>query len=206
MSQPSFHLEQIFGSKTRARLLALFLQSQETPFYVRELTRKIDAQLNSVRREIKNLVDFGILLEQEHAAETPKPKTLSEKKKYYVVNKECPLYQDLRSLFKKVQVLLRQDFVKELEDRGTIDGLIFTGRFLDHLDIPTDILVIGSIDPSVLQKSIAGFEQDAGHEINYTLISREEYSYRRQIADRFLSTILERPKIVLIDRLQLATT
>ena len=52
-----FRVEQLFGSRTRARLLTLFLENADRAFYVRELTRRIDTQLNSVRRELKNLVD-----------------------------------------------------------------------------------------------------------------------------------------------------
>ena len=58
-----FKIEQLFGSKTRARLLSLFLENSERCFYVRELTRRIDAQLNSVRRELQNLVRLGIVEE-----------------------------------------------------------------------------------------------------------------------------------------------
>ena len=60
-----FKIEQLFGSKTRARLLSLFLENPQRRFYVRELTRRIDAQLNSVRRELQNLVGLGIILEVE---------------------------------------------------------------------------------------------------------------------------------------------
>ena len=50
-----FKIEHLFGSKTRVRLMNLFLEHPERPLYVREVTRKIDAQLNSVRRELKIL-------------------------------------------------------------------------------------------------------------------------------------------------------
>ena len=62
MQKKGFRLEQLFGSKTRARLLGIFLQHPQDFFYVRELTRKIGAQLNSVRRELKNLIDIGLVI------------------------------------------------------------------------------------------------------------------------------------------------
>ena len=64
MSKKPFKLEQMFGSKTRARLMCLFLQHQEDAFFVRELARKIGAQLNSVRRELENLADLDLILEK----------------------------------------------------------------------------------------------------------------------------------------------
>ena len=64
MTKNNFKLEQMFGSKTRARLMSLFLQCSQDAFYVRQLTRKIDAQLNSVRRELKNLLEMGLIREK----------------------------------------------------------------------------------------------------------------------------------------------
>ena len=59
--QEGFGIEQLFGSKTRSRLLQLFLKQPDEKYFVRELTRKIDAQLNSVRRELNNLVELGVV-------------------------------------------------------------------------------------------------------------------------------------------------
>ena len=54
-------IEKLFGSKTRAKLLKLFFGSPEKSFYVREMTRVIDEQINSVRRELLNLENIGII-------------------------------------------------------------------------------------------------------------------------------------------------
>ncbi len=54
-------LDQLFGSKTRVKLLTLFYNNVDRPYYVREITRKIDEQINSVRRELQNLLSIGIL-------------------------------------------------------------------------------------------------------------------------------------------------
>ena len=54
-------IEQLFGSKTRVKLLQLFYSNPNRSFYVREITRKIDEQINSVRRELSNLLNIGII-------------------------------------------------------------------------------------------------------------------------------------------------
>jgi hypothetical protein len=131
-----------------------------------------------------------------------KNQALSERKKFYEVNTNFLLFQDLRSLFKKVQILLKQNLVQEIETKGKIDYLAFTGRFVDQKDAPTDILLVGQIDQKVLQKVIQAFEEEMGHEINYTLMPREEFLYRKQITDRFLFSILEMEKVVVIDKFE----
>ena len=201
MPKHIFRLEQLFGSQTRARLLSLFLLHQHDAFFVRELTRKIDAQLNSVRRELKNLMELGLVTER--AAEGKIGKSLADKKKFYVVNAESILFHDLRALFTKVQILLKQNLVEEIEGGGEIDYLVFTGRFIGNTEIPTDILIVGSIDAKELQRIVGEFEKELGHEINYTLLPKDEFLYRRQVMDRFLFSITEGEKIVMVNRLHL---
>ncbi len=201
MSTSSFRIEQLFGSKTRARLLALFLENPEQSFFVRELTRKIDAQLNSVRRELQNLIELGLVVESTEQ-ESAKSKVLSERKKFYLVNTNFLLFHDLRNLFRKIQILLKQSLVQEIQSRGDVDLLVFTGRFVDNPNVQTDILIVGSIDQKTLQKVVSEFEAELGYEINYTLMPKEEFLYRRQITDRFLFSILEGEKVVMVDKLK----
>ncbi len=200
MEKKAFKLEHMFGSKTRARLMGLFLQHPETAFFVRELTRKIDAQLNSVRRELLNLIEMGLI--SEKVSETAKKsKVLSDNKKYYQVNTDFILYEDLRALFQKVQILLKQNLVQEIEDKGNIYYFAFTGRFVDATDIATDMLIVGDIKQVLLEKVIQKFEKEIPYEINYTMMPKDEFLDRRQVADKFLSSILNAEKVVMIDKL-----
>ncbi len=202
MNNQGFKLEQLFGSKTRARLLALFLQHSEQAFFVRELTRRIDAQLNSVRRELQNLVELGIIIEKIDQPVSKTVARLGEKKKFYIVNPKFVLFEDLRSLFSKSSIFLKNNLVQEIDEKGEIAYLAFTGRFVGVSDLPTDILIVGTVDQKALQKVVSQCESEMGHEINYTLMPKEEFLYRRQVTDRFLFSILEGEKIVMIDRVK----
>ena len=54
-------IDSLFGSKTRVKLLGLFMNNPDRSFYVREITRNIDEQINSVRRELANLIKVGVV-------------------------------------------------------------------------------------------------------------------------------------------------
>src|SRR3954466_12220845 len=81
-------IEQLFGSKTRVKLLQLFYSNPNRSFYVREITRKIDEQINSVRRELANLLSIGII-----ASDT------TNNRLYYEVNQEYEYYAPLQLIF-----------------------------------------------------------------------------------------------------------
>src|SRR3954469_13350032 len=81
-------IEQLFGSKTRVKLLQLFYSNPNRSFYVREITRKIDEQINSVRRELANLLSIGII-----SSDT------SNNRLYYEVNQDYEYYKALSLIF-----------------------------------------------------------------------------------------------------------
>lgn len=197
-------LEQLFGSNTRSRLLNLFLRNPEKTFYIRELTRKIHAQINSVRRELQNLEDVGLLLsELEPDADGAGPSKKFAAKKYYRVNRDFVLFQELQALILKSQLLLQKDLKRKINELGKVHYLALTGSFLGREDLPVDMFVIGRVNAGRLKRLIKRFEKSLGDEINYTAMPIQEFNYRRQITDRFLFSIIESPKIVLIDKLDI---
>ena len=76
-------LEKLFGSKTRAKLLALFFENSDKSYYVREITRVIEEQINSVRRELTNLSALGLVKIENY-----------ENKVYYSANMKHFLEKD----------------------------------------------------------------------------------------------------------------
>lgn len=206
--EKDFQIDQLFGSKTRVRLLSLFLDNPERAYYVRELTRRIDAQLNSVRRELGNLIDLGIIIEVEgeivkgeSAEEEKKTKKKNEKKKFYQADKNFIFFDELRGIMKKASILMNRSFVRELTKKGKVDFMFLTGRFIDNAAVPSDLLIVGKVTTTVLQKAIGDFEKQIGREVNYTYMPREEFEYRMEVKDRFLESLLNTEKVVLINRL-----
>lgn len=191
-----FEIEQLFGSRTRARLLGLFLENADRAFFVREVARRVDAQLNAVRRELKNLLDVGIILERD-ATDGEK----GEKKKYYQANDQFPLFEDLRNVMRKVGILMNKSLVDGLQKEGELSLVLLTGRFVDAAAILTDVLIVSTCTPDVVASAIADFERDLGREVNYTALSPEEYRYRKEVGDRFLQAIFQEKHAVLFGEL-----
>lgn len=186
-------LEQLFGSKTRVRLLRLFLHNPEQAFFVRQLSRKIGAQINGVRNELDNLVQLGII----SVAGTP-----HQQKKFYGINSASLLYPELRELFVKARAMCEKDFVHKIGQTGTVSYLLLTGFFVGLAGGPTDIFVVGRVNRDKLAAVIRVFEREVGRELNYTIMTPQEFKYRRDVTDRFLYSILESKKIVVVDELK----
>lgn len=199
-------LEHIFGSKARLKLLQIFLNNPGRAFYIRELARRLNIQLNSVRRELDTLQKLGIVLPRaaEITADSQKKEGQSivgKEKKYYVVNEGFLLYPELKALFIKLQLVLEDDLLRQLEKIGKIYYLVLTGVFCGRPEIATDMLIVGQANKDSLRKIIKKFERELGHEVNFTLLSLREFKYRKEVTDRFLYSILENKKVILIDKI-----
>lgn len=191
-------VEQLFGSKTRVKLLSLFFNNPGRPFYVREITRKIDEQINSVRRELANLLSIGLVSSDG-----------SNNRLYYEVNPKYEYYEQLRSIFTAIPMKSSDPVVKEareedkivkqLRTAGSITFAFLTGTFTRDDRTNVDIFVVGDVNKSRLAKVVADLEKEMGRELNYSALSPEEYQYRISLNDRFITGVLEAKKIVVID-------
>ena len=84
-------IDALFGSKTRVKLLHLFMNNPGRSFYVREITRLIDEQINSVRRELANMLQVGVIISDS-----------SDNKLYYEVNQNYAFYRPLKEIFGEI--------------------------------------------------------------------------------------------------------
>lgn len=192
-------VEQLFGSKTRVKLLQLFYSNPNRSFFVREITRKIDEQINSVRRELSNLLSIGIITSDNN-----------NNKLYYEVNQKYEYYEPLQQIFgsgvkkaKKAGTTADADgdgIVDEsLRAVGHVDLAVYTGQFTRDETAGVDILVVGEVNPNALQKYVDELEAQENKSLRYTVMSLPDFQYRQQIHDRFAVAIGQSKKQVLVD-------
>ena len=190
--------EQLFGSRARAELIRFFLSNPNKKFYVREIVRLIDVMLNSVRRELENLVELGLVIEKDSKGSVRDNAGMTPKK-YYGLNHECPFISDLTTLFSKGKMIIEEKIIKRIVQAGEIKYLALAGVFVDDKKSTTDLVIIGDeLDMTKLQGIFKALEKEAGAAVRYTILTMNEYQLRKDIADRFLLNILENPNKVLI--------
>jgi hypothetical protein len=191
--------EHLFGSKTRVKLLSLFLNNPNRPFYVREITRKVDEQINSVRRELSNLLAIGIIRSDS-----------ANNRLYYEVNQDYQFYAPLRSIFTNIaqeepdlkDTRDDDEVVKKLRAAGNIRLAFQTGTFVRDESAGTDMLIVGDVNRARVAKLVSEIEQELGREVNYTIMTPEDFDYRKTLNDRFLTGVLSAKKIQLIEEVK----
>jgi len=163
-------IEQLFGSKTRVKLLQLFLANPGRSFYVRELTRKIDEQINSVRRELSNLMGIGIIRSDS-----------ANNKLYYEVNQGYKHFKALQSIFsvelpqQDVSPASQGDLLKRLQGVGAFDVIVASGKLVGQSGSEVDLILVGSSNKQKLEKLMKTVELEEGSPIRYTVMPESEF-------------------------------
>lgn len=189
-------LEQLFGSRTRNKLLYLFLEHPDQSFFVREITRAISERIHSVRRELDNLEKFGLIKSMPEGF-----RALSHQKRFYQADKNFVLFNELKSLIEKSKLLAERVISGKVKKLDGIKYLALTGQLVDSPDVPTDILLVGTVSAEQLEKFIKELEKIYRLPLKYTHLSTKEFNLRKEMTDKFLYTVLNGPKIELINRL-----
>ena len=163
-------------SRTRVKLLTIFMQNPDGEFFIRELTRILDEQINSVRRELDSLRRIGLLRSRA-----------KNRKKYFTVNKNFLLFNELFSMIKKS--LGSQDIlIKKISKLGNIDFLLLSGAFLDK-QANCDLLLVGKVNKAELEK-LLDEEVSAKSPIKFSIMSKEDFLYRIECNDKFINDLV----------------
>lgn len=182
-------LKQLFTSNTRIKLLETFLLNPDGEFFIRELTRKLGEQINSIRRELGNLKSLGLLRSR-----------FKNRKKFYIVNKHFILFNELRSIVVKASTTL-DNLSKQLQKFGKIDLLVISGIFLEK-NSPADLFIVGEINKQELEDFI-NRELEMKRPIKMSVISKEDFIYRLKINDKFVRDLVRDPEnIIAVNKLE----
>lgn len=191
-------IEQLFGSKTRVKLLNLFYSNPNRAFYVREITRKIDEQINSVRRELANLLNIGIIKSEN-----------TNNRVYYEVNQEYEYFRPLQEIFGQNSATINKKDNINQEDQPLLDSLkmigniklaVLTGQFTRDSSVDIDFLIVGNVNHNALDKFINELEKVENKTIRYSVMSLEEFNYRKTVHDRFVVSVVNSKKQIIIDQ------
>ncbi|MDD3302825.1 MAG: hypothetical protein PHN31_04655 [Candidatus Gracilibacteria bacterium] len=193
-----FDISKLFGSKCRSRLLEKFFLEFESGnnegFHMRAIARELDEQINSIKRELDNLTEVGLLKFKEEA-----------KKKIFFLNTNFLLFKEFKEIFIKSYNPLDKvkkffSFQKTLELIIINESLKY--KMFDNGKTILDIFMIGEIDK-------ANFNDFLGttffnKKIKYAIITKDDFYNRINYGDKLINNILTQSgNIYLVDKMKI---
>ncbi len=182
-------LDDLIVSRVRIKVLQLYFLNPGKIYHVRDIVRRIDEEINAVRRELLHMEKAGLLSKERRA-----------NRLFYSLRRDYPLYFDLVNLIGKTSGL-GGEILKNRIKLGKIKFAMISGKFLRNLPRESnhvDLLIVGKVVLPELGQIVRGEEVKREKEINYTVMSEEEFDFRKKRRDPFVLDILRGSRIMLL--------
>jgi predicted nucleotidyltransferase len=177
----------LFG-RTRGAVLSILYGHVGESFYLRQLARDTDIALGPVQREIRQLVDAGLVARKIVGAQT-----------LYSANQQSPVFAEIKNLVAKT-VGMHDVLYEALDPLGKkinlafVYGSVARSGEAEHSDV--DLMVVGKIDFSAVVSKLAVAQRTLNREINPTVYSVKEF--RGKVRGNFLKNVLAEKKLFII--------
>ena len=182
-------LTDLIVSRVRVKILQLFYLAPLKLFHVREIVRRTDEEINAVRRELAHLEKVGIMSKERRA-----------NRLFYALRHDYPLYFDLLELIVKTAGL-GGNILKNRTKLGKIKFAMISGKYARNIvrtGNNVDLLLIGRIVLPEISQIVRQEEVKQEREINYTVMSEEEFEFRKRRRDPFVLEILKGARIMVV--------
>jgi len=180
-------LEELFNSKTRAKVLKLMFRNPEKGFRVKQVAERARADYFAVRRELDKLKEIKIV---------------NYRNKAFSINLGFSFYNELKNLVLRSTPVAKEKILKQLKKIGKLRLIILSGVFLNIENARADLFMVGeNIKKRKLETILQNLEAEVGKEIDYVTMDLHEFKYRKNMFDKFVLEMLEGPKQILLDKI-----
>lgn len=183
-------LEELFNSKTRAKVLKLMFRNPETGFRVKTVSERAKVDYFAGRRELDKLKEIGIV---------------NYRNKVFTINPGFDFCNELRNLVLRSTPIAKEKILKQLKKMGKLRLIILSGVFMNIDNARADLFIVGeNISKRKLETLLKNLEAEVGKEIDYVIMDLSEFKYRKSMFDKFVLEMLEGPKQILLDKMGIA--
>ncbi len=176
-------------TKNRAKLLSLFFTNPDKSFYMQEIGRILNKNPGVFQRTLNNMTSEGILVSEYRA-----------NSRYFTVNKNNPIYKELKSIIFKT-IGISGSIKQALEELKNLKLAFIYGSYAKNQEnylSDIDIIIIGNPDEEILINKLDSLEKKLQREINYKIYSYNNLEKEITEKEPFIINILEDRKIMLV--------
>jgi predicted nucleotidyltransferase len=178
--------QSFIGSKTRTKILTLFVLNPKREYYTREIEREIKANFEATRKSLIGLEKTGLLKSR-----------VSGKQRYYAINTQNAIFPEIKSMILKTAGL--GDILKNtFKSFNNIKAAFIYGSYArntEDAESDIDMFIIGDVSTKSLQPVISGIENKFQREINPAVYPLKEFKDKLKTKHHFILSVLKTPKI-----------
>lgn len=189
--------------------MRLFLFNQETVYPFADICDRSKSKTKDARKEIANLIAIGLIKKRSTTREI----TIKRKKRVivkkvhdqgYILDQKFSYLQALKNLLLTASLHADDTLVKRFANVGRLKVFAASGLFIQEWDARVDLLIVGDdLNQKRLASTIEAIEAEVGKKIDYSAFETSDFEYRYGIHDRLIRDILDGPRVLLVDKLDI---
>lgn len=182
-------LQNIIPSKARRKILQLFFHNPKEHFYLRRIVREVNEEVNAVKRELDILSEAKVLLKEKRL-----------NKIFYSINKNYIYYDEFIRIFAKTGPLY-EELQANLSKIGKVKFAVMSKALAKDEPLKKEdiyVLYVGVIVIPEIEALMQSVDKKLNKEINYTVMTEDEFAFRKKNNDPFIWRFLRQPKIMLV--------
>ena len=186
-------LDNLLNSKLKRKLLNIFFYYPHRGFYIQELKVMTKGSGSGLSKALRELARTDAILV-----------AAKRSKRYFRINPHFHMLAELKDLSSENRQDFEDEIGKKLKSLDNLKLVILCGIFTMQTHLNVDLLLVGErINRIKLGKILADIKKLVGQEINYAIMNKQEYEYRKSMSDRLIRDVLDHPHIVVLNNLRL---
>ena len=185
-------IEEIIDSVPKSAIVSFLLLAPGRGFSTIELSKRLSLRSAAITTILPELVKANILIGYSRS-----------RVKFYALNLKNQAMVQLQGYMAKHNKKYDDELMKAIAELGDIKGAFLSGVFTATPQLPVDLLLVGKVNLSKLDKFLKNSKKMMGLDINYSIMTEQEFKLRRHTFDRFIKDIFDYPHLTVVDKLKI---
>jgi hypothetical protein len=180
----------ILDSKYGSELLAFLLLAPARAYSSKELSKRLQISERALSGVLGEFMEDSMLKQFSRG-----------KDKLYIINLKHKLLPEIKASLVRNQKPYEDELFSAITKLGDVKAAVLSGAFTGQPQLPVDLLLVGKVSLTKLDKFLTQCKTMMGIDINYSIMTPDEYKLRVNTFDRFIKDIFDYQHIVVVDKI-----
>lgn len=184
----------ILDSKYGSDLIGFLLLAPARAYSTKELAKRLHMTEKTLEAPLQSFVNESMITQFSR-----------DRLKLYIINQKHKLLGEIKASLVKNQKAYEDELFTAIVKLGEVKAAFLSGAFTGQPQLPVDLLLVGKVNLTKLDVFLKQCKTMMGININYSVMTPDEFQLRVNTFDRFIKDIFDYPHLVVVDKITKAS-